>query len=302
MNPFPVFLASNNKYAPLLATAIMSIAETASGAIAFHVFNDSLSPSTMSSLHKLAARYNMPLTFHSVDLAAFRDCPSGWFKTSVIYARYTIAELFPEYDQALYVDADMIFTEDILQIPRISPKSAALAACADMGIASFVNETAHKTALGIHEEHTYFNNGLLLINCRQWRQESIASSLLKIAHERAGLLKCPSQDPMNIYFSPNRYFLLPQKFNYMPVFSANRPLPVSPPAVIHFTERKPWGYPRDPYADVYWKLALRGPFISENIKRYFAVKASQALAKLRQFRSPAASQQPLKDRIESNEV
>jgi len=283
MTALPVFLASNNKYAPLLATAIMSIAENTSGDITFHVFNDTISRSAATALQRLAARYGTPLTFHEVDLRTFRDCPSGWFKTNIIYARYAIADLFPQYDQALYVDADMLFTEDIMSIPRITPASATLAACADMGISSFVDEPAHKSTIGISQEHEYFNNGLLLINCVQWRKECIASALLRIAHDKSRLLKCPSQDPMNVYFSPNRYFLLPQRFNYMPAFGQSGQQTDGRPAVIHFTERKPWGYPRDPYAIDYWKYAVRGPFLLETLKRYFTAKGSHALSTVRRF-------------------
>lgn len=302
MNPFPVFLASNNKYAPLLASAIMSIAENTSSAIAFHIFNDNISPSAAAALQRLAKRYGMPLAFHEADLRAFRDCPSGWFKTNIVYARYAIADLFPQYDQALYVDADMIFTEDIMRIPRLAPTAATLAACADMGISSFVDEPAHKTALGIRAEHKYFNNGLLLINCIQWRKERIASELLRIAHDKSGLLKCPSQDPMNIYFSPNHYFLLPQRFNYMPAFDESGQQIDGRPAVIHFTERKPWGYPGDPYAIDYWKYAVRGPFLLETLKRYFTVKGSRAVSTFRRLARSSQSALPRDTHSKRNET
>lgn len=274
MNSFPIFLASNNTYAPLLATAMMSIAENTSGSIAFHILGDKISARAMRALHRLAARYGVPLKFDSVDLSLFQNCTTGWFKTPITYARYLISDMFPEYDRALYVDADMIFMADVLDIPKLAPQDALLAACNDMGIANFVNAEKHKTTLGISPHHTYFNAGLLLINCARWRKDRVAAALLDIAETKSRILKCPSQDPLNIYFSPNRYFLLPQKFNYMPSFGSSHCRPAEQPFVIHFTERKPWGHPHDPYADVYWKYAMRTPFLLENVTQLFLTKAS----------------------------
>jgi lipopolysaccharide biosynthesis glycosyltransferase len=269
---FPIFLASNDTYAPMVAVAIMSMTTHASEQLTFHVLNDNMSHASMAALHRVANRYRVPLHFHGVDLSLFSNCAKGWFDTPITYARYLISDMFPEYDQAMYVDADMVFASDVLDIRRLAPPDAILAACADMGIASFVDETNHKTMLGIPNDHTYFNAGLLLINCRRWRNESVSSALLQIAYDKASVIKCPSQDPLNIYFSPNKYHCLPQRFNHMPGQMKGSTMTRDQPAVIHFTHRKPWEYPGAPYAHIYWKYAMSGPFLLTDARKFLCAK------------------------------
>lgn len=260
MQPLPVFLAANETYASFASTTMMSIAENTAVRVAFHLFDDGITPGSRRKLFQAVSRYgHVDLTLHG-DLERRLDgCVTTWYPTRAIFSRYFIADLFPSYDLCLYADSDTIFLTDISQIFAFGAGEQGLAACRDMCIQTVVDPEAHKARLGIHKDHVYFNNGLLLIGCDFWRRHRVADQLTRIAVERRGKTVFPSQDPMNVLFSPNRYRILPQRYNVMPLGG----LPECEPAVWHFTWPKPWYDPRVPGGELFWDLARRSPFAAE---------------------------------------
>ena len=238
----------------------MSIAEHTAAPIHVHVFDDGVAPRRKNKLLRLASRYrHLDLTFHTFKEMRFDACLTDWYPTRAIFARYFIAELFPEYALALYLDVDMIVEADVADLFEIGTGGRAVAACPDMGLGRVVDVDQHKIRLGIPPEHRYFNNGLLLIDCDRWRREGIAEELARCAIERRGDVVFPSQDPMNIYFAPNAQRELPQYFNFMP---PHGDLP-EPPVVMHFCWPRPWFQPRTMGGERYWGYARRSPFLGE---------------------------------------
>jgi len=260
MQPLPVFLAADDAYACFASTTMMSIAENTAARVAFHLFDDGIAPERRKKLAQAMSRYaHVELTLHGDLERRLDDCVTSWYPTRAIFSRYFIAELFPSYDQSLYADVDTIFRADIAEIFAFGSGDEGLAACRDMGVHTVVDPAAHLARLGIDPEHVYFNNGLLLIGGEFWRRHRVADRLTRIAVERRGETVFPSQDPMNILFSPNRYRRLPQRYNVMPSGES----PEREPAVYHFTWPKPWYDPRVPGADRFWDLARRSPFAAE---------------------------------------
>jgi lipopolysaccharide biosynthesis glycosyltransferase len=260
MNPLPVFLASNDAYACFAATMMMSIAEHTSATVHFHLFADDISPARRTKLARAIERYrHVSLELHG-DLERKLDAHlTSWYPTRAIFSRYFIADLFPAYDLCLYADVDTIFEVDIAELFARGVGDHGIAGCHDMGLHTVVDVTAHKDRLGIPQEHDYFNNGLLLIDAAYWRRNRVAEELTRIAQERKGMVTFPSQDPMNIFFSPNRYLRLPQRFNFMPSFGST----ASEPTVNHYTWPKPWNDPATPRADAFLEIARRSPFARE---------------------------------------
>lgn len=260
----PVFLAANDAYACFAATTMMSIAETTWSRVDFHLFDDGIAPFRRVKLSETIARYpHATLEFHD-DLDRSLDvCVSDWYRTRAIFSRYRIADQFPSIDLAMYVDVDTIVLSDIAELFAAGTCGKGLAACSDMAINTIVDVERHKRRLGIATEHDYFNNGVILIHGPFWRQQRVADALTDIALDRREAVVFPSQDPMNIFFSPNQYHRLPQRWNYMPSGFGES----GEPALIHFTVNKPWNEPHLPEADRFWSVASRSPFLGEIIWR-----------------------------------
>jgi lipopolysaccharide biosynthesis glycosyltransferase len=260
MKTLPVFMAANDAYACFVATTIMSIAERTTSPLQFHLFDDGIASSRRQKLLGVAAQYpHVDLAIHGNLDRRLDDCPCPWYRTRAIFSRYYIADLFPEYDLSLYVDVDMIFQANVAELFSLGTEEHGLAACHDMCLDAIIDASQHKAALGIAPEHGYFNNGMILINGPVWRADRVSEHLTRIALERRPGVTFPSQDPMNMYFSPNNYRLLPPRWNSMP----SSPRAVADPAVLHYTLTKPWHEPASPGADRFWEIARRCPFASE---------------------------------------
>ena len=52
-------------------------------------------------------------------------------------------------------------------------------------------------------EHRYFSSGVLVMDCRQWRQQRIAESLLLLYDAYREITQYPDQDPLNKLFADN---------------------------------------------------------------------------------------------------
>ena len=135
MQRLPIFFAVNDSHVCHAATTLISNAEHTNAPIHVHVFEDSLSPRRKSRLARLALRYgHVDLTFHAFNNVRLDACLTTYYPTRAIFARYFIAELFPEYAQALYADTDSIFEADVSDFFRLGTAGHAVAACPDMGL------------------------------------------------------------------------------------------------------------------------------------------------------------------------
>jgi UDP-glucose/galactose:(glucosyl)LPS alpha-1,2-glucosyl/galactosyltransferase/UDP-glucose:(galactosyl)LPS alpha-1,2-glucosyltransferase/(galactosyl)LPS 1,2-glucosyltransferase len=205
MTPLAIFMASNDAYACFAATAMMSIAEHTESPVHFHLFDDGIRPARRRKIARaIAGHRHATLTLH-VDLDRRLDaCVNDWYRTRAIFARYFIADRFPEHAMSLYVDVDTIFLDDVAELFALGTGDHGLAACHDMALHKMVDVERHKSRLGIAPEHDYFNNGMILIDGPFWRRNQLSEQLTQTAIEHRGRVTFPSQDPMNIAFAPNR--------------------------------------------------------------------------------------------------
>ena len=238
---------------------MMSVLEHASVGIAFHVLGDRIGPGVAETLDGLVRRYRAAtVTFHDASgyEPTFAGCSRGWFRNTVPFARLMIPDRFPEMDHVMYVDTDTLMLGDIGRILEVGTGRHGIAAAPDICLRYYVNEARHRTTLGLPPSHVYFNNGLLLIDCRWWRRERALEEILSIARDRCHDVRFPTQDPMNIFFSPNRYTPLPQRSNCIPL--AGRP--PTDALMLHFAGEKPWEDPSLPTARLFQSYAERSPF------------------------------------------
>lgn len=255
----PLFLAVDGRHACLLAPMMMSVLEHAHDRIAFHVLGDGIPSGVAEALDAMVRRHDRAtISFHdaAVPSGAIEGCSRGWFRNDIVFARLWIPDRFPGVDRAIYMDVDTLALGDIGGIMESGGDGEhGIAAAPDMGLRSYVNESRHRRRLGLPEEHVFFNNGVMLIDCRWWRSERALSSILSIARACRRRVRFPTQDPMNVFFSPNRYARLSTRYNCMPFWGR----PPADALVIHFTGEKPWEDSALPSANLFRHYADRGP-------------------------------------------
>lgn len=161
--------------------------------------------------------------------------------------RLLLPELLPDYDKILYLDCDMIIRQDMGKLYRETELGKnCLAAVFEAPIDSQANRIE---ALGCTPGR-YFNSGVLLMNLKLMREESVSEQLLKSCEK--DYMEFPDQDALNqvcqgrvLSLSPAynsiRTFFLPQyKADFCKIYSERIWKVVQKEGNIHYTGGKPW--------------------------------------------------------------
>ena len=201
------------------------------------VLDNGISAENRARIDALGARLGIPLRRIEIDAGRFDDLPvlRGHLTRST-YLRLLIPDLMPDADRVLYMDCDMVVTEDlsplaalplgdavVAAVPCPSPDAAELA---DMGMA----------------QGEYFNAGLLVMNLPVWRAEGLADRCIGLLSDPARPLRSEDQSALNLV-ARGRVLPLPARFNIYAdpaAYTAVAELPPDP-AVIHYVVgMKPW--------------------------------------------------------------
>lgn len=262
----PIFLASDNRYAPFVATTIASICDNTDCFCSFYVLDGGISETAKLTIKSLNRKYpNFSVNFLTIDEEAeFSDIDyqnnAGYISIST-YNRFLISKLKPDLKKVLYLDVDVIVKGDIKELFSIQLENYPLAAVPE----SFLDGATLKDLrnnLNLSKDHRYFNAGVLLIDNEYWAKNDILSQVFKTEQKFRSKLKWADQDILNIIFN-NNYKVLPPKFNDMTQFKNQnhnvlirhfntglKPWELDPNEVSHFVEDVP----------LFWQYAQKTPF------------------------------------------
>ena len=148
------------------------------------------------------------------------------------FARYFIPDFVTE-DKVLYLDSDLIVTGDLTDLFELDLGDNYLAAarsCFGAGVG--------------------FNAGVLLINNKKWRSETIRQKLIELTEKEHENVKEGDQSILNMLFK-DQYSLLEDKYNFQIGFDAGAAeknhafifeIPLTPsPKILHYiSPDKPW--------------------------------------------------------------
>ncbi len=271
MSPIPIFLISDETYAPYMCATISSIMKNTSRLCDFFILDGGIKTTTQQKITAHVQQYQhlQHIEFIRIDKEKFARFPDVMHFSLNMYFRYLIPELKPELDKALYIDSDMIVTSDVGELYDCDLHNKPLAAVPyrderpDLAHKKCANE--HKE-LGLSKDHLYFNSGLLILDCQQFRARNWVSKLLDITEKYAKVLKYPDQDALNILVDGN-YYVLDDKWNaVVDINLAYEVIPDTLPAVLHFTggsNTRPWMSFSCPYREIFDTYANLTPFAKE---------------------------------------
>ncbi len=197
------------------------------------------------------------------------SCKSGWLGFG--YNRLFLTEIVPEdVDKVLYLDSDTIIEGSLDELWNIDLNNYYLAAVDDC------LSSKYRKIVGIAEDGTYCNSGVLLINIKKWREENIIEEFKKILYANKGCFVFNEQSVINSLFS-GKIKIIHQKYNvnslvflfeYDELIRLRKPYKFSyskeqleeakkNPVITHFTgnffvTRRPWVENSDhPHRSVY---------------------------------------------------
>lgn len=230
----------NDTYADKVAVVMTSVLENHPDTqIHFYIFSSDLSDENLLMLQKLQTKYKN-FTVQKVDIPQqlFSNLPLTIEYIPIeTYYRYLIADLLPSLDKILYLDADLAVDKNISDFYNIDLGNYYLAGAEGL----YVTESGHKPNIGLTDNDTYINAGVLLINLKQLRQNKLGTKLLEATKELQNKIKYQDQDIINIVCK-GKIFIVDSIYNFTQHNILREKNKIKSARIIHYTGRKkPWG-------------------------------------------------------------
>ncbi len=252
----PIFYACDDAFVKYTIVSLHSMIKNASKARKYHVYvlHTSIS-STMKK--KLAELSNdcFTITFEDVSeylKAVSEKLPIRDYYSKTTYYRFFIAEMFPEYDKAIYIDSDTIVQGDISELYDTDIGDNYAGACHEQAMVQ-VDEygTYAEKVVGI-SRHNFFNAGLMLINCEQFRNRFVLDKFIEHLHTYHFVVT-QDEDYLNLICKDHVYWL-DQRWN-TEIFG-EIPYPIEEAKLLHYIMvSKPWHFDDCRHGDIFWKYA-----------------------------------------------
>ena len=181
--------------------------------------------------------------------------------TTGIYFRFMLLKLLPKnVDKIIYCDADVTFSDNLLNLFNINMKDNLIAGVADA-------EQGRKYP----KKGLYINSGILLMNVKELRKHDLYKQWLNLSKQ--DIFAYPDQDILN-KTCDGKILYLPMRYNYMPGPGGRFEEPIKQgtytqedyteavknPAIIHYILRQPWKNRENLLGSLWWKYAYMTPF------------------------------------------
>ncbi len=258
----PIFFAVDDNYIPFLATALESLIDNSSDKHLYdvNILIEKLDGEKMKIISNMQTPH-VKISFINVSKNVASLCTRLHLRdyyTKATYYRFFIPELFPMYDKGVYLDCDIILSEDIAKMYNHSLGNDLVAAINDEVITDIEVFAAYsEICLGI-PKNKYFNAGILVMNLAEMRKmhiEEIFADLLSKKTYRVA----QDQDYLNV-ICRGRVKYLSTLWNKTPTPYSNKNII---PYIAHYKiNYKPWRYDGIVYGELFWKYAERTPFYS----------------------------------------
>jgi lipopolysaccharide biosynthesis glycosyltransferase len=169
------------------------------------------------------------------DLKSFNEAPALRGNKNT-YARLLIPNMAAQLDKALYLDSDLVVERDITALWNTQLGDKMFAAVPENQKLHFISEA--KNRLGIAQESSYFNAGVMLLNLKKMRDERLLEKACEYMRNNADKIVFHDQDILNAICNGD-FICLPRHWNFMPDpqnFNDKeyRKSLLEEPAVIHY--------------------------------------------------------------------
>ena len=283
----PVFFEGQDDLIDILATSICSICYNTKSFIDFYILDCGIHEFNKKQLESLKEKFNnFSIRYIPIDLKQF-DGLKGWGAGNFVdcYSRLLIPELVPELDKAIYLDTDVIALRDIKLLWEQDLGEYDFGAIADTGYNGYIRENCIKN-LHISKKNIFPSAGVLLIDCKKWREKQVSQNLLEIAKKYKNKILIINEDILSIAYDNTNYKRLDNRFNladrlneiqeFFPelndTYIANEWKYV---VIQHLTPFKTWKYCNNTYNnrvlkffDIFWFFAKMTPFYEGMLNRY----------------------------------
>ena len=275
----PVFFGCDNRFVPYMSVALRSMIDHASANRKFevHILHTDISKENQAKVQTMAKR-NIQIVFDDVsdDIRTIvNQLPVRDYYSVSTYFRLVIAEKFPQYDKAIYIDCDTATVEDVSKLYDINMGNKYVAAVPE-AVMDSIEECGRyaEKVLGINR-HRYFNAGMIVINCKKWREVNVLQQFIDLVGFYDFTI-AQDQDYLNVICKDKVYYL-PRRWNMECIHGWR--IGEKRRGIIHYAfAAKPWHDVTTIYGNYFWESAAKTPFFME-IKAAYAAYTPEQLAK-----------------------
>lgn len=256
----PIFFACDDKFVPYMMVTMRSLIDNISSKRTYiiHVLHTDISIKNQGLVKTLETE-NCKIEFNDVSkqLAQIeKKITLRDYYSATTYYRLFIADMFPQYDKVAYIDSDTIVLQDIAGFVDYDLEDNYIGAIRDQLVAQtdIYGEYAEKV-LGLSRE-AYFNAGVVLINCKQFRKKDIQKQFTDFLNTYRFVV-AQDQDYLNI-LCKNKVLWIDGKWNVQMMGKVS--CEEKDFALIHYNlAAKPWHYEDCRYAHYFWDYAKKTP-------------------------------------------
>ena len=257
----PLFFATDDNYLPFLSVTLQSLWENSSHDYDYKIYV--LHAGVRKDFEEKIMRFSkagFEVTFTDVteplkEISAhlhLRD-----YYTNTTYFRVFIAQMFPQYDKALYLDCDTVILGDISALYNYDLGDNLIAGAPCEGVNSFEVYREYVRKVDGLDPDYFFNAGVVLMNLKAFREENFYGQFADLLQKYQFRL-IQDEDYLNV-LCQDRVLRLPRAWNKTPV--GKDLLPREDLRIVHYLMTwKPWRYADIPYGEYFWEYAKQTEF------------------------------------------
>ena len=272
----PIFYACDERFLKYCVVSLHSLVKNASPDRQYRVY---ILHTDISDAAKETARIPLPENVRLIyeDVSEYlhsiaHKLPLRDYYSKTTYFRLFIADMHPEYKKAIYIDADTIVTDDIGKLYDEELFDSYLGACHEQAMVQVKEYGDYvEQCVGV-SRYNYFNAGLLLINCEQFRTHLLLYRFINLLSEY-DFTVTQDEDYLNV-ICKDRVRFLDQRWN-TEVFGEIGYL-IEEAHILHYIMfNKPWHYPECPCGELFFRYAAETPVYEQLIEERDAYTAEE---------------------------
>ena len=266
----PIFYACDDNFVKFTMISMKSMMENASKDFKYviHILHSDISDEMKQEVLNMKTD-NFDIQFDDITdyMKSINDkLPIRDYYTKTTYYRLFIAEMFKEYDKAIYIDSDTIVLGDISKLYSYELGDNYVGAANEQVMIQMdtYGEYVEKV-LGINR-HEFFNAGLLVINCSQFRKQKVLNQFVRLL-KVYNFVVTQDEDYLNLICA-GHVFWIDQQWNTEVIGDIG--YDESEFKIIHYIMiSKPWHFNDCRYQDYFWKYA-KMTTVYEAVKKVLA--------------------------------
>lgn len=209
MEKIHIAITHNDNYTEYCVTTMTSIiANKGDEEIVFHIIDGGLSEFSKSKIIEVP---NCEVIFDKIDMDMFKEYKKAdYYPVQILFTM--ILPSVVNVDKLLYLDCDLVVNSSLKELWNMDIEDNYIIGVED------ANGVKYAKKFGLKKESRFFNTGMMLINCKKWRDDFIPARAVQIAIDNTGTPYGYDQTVLNQLFEGKvKYVDLKWNLQYCPI-------------------------------------------------------------------------------------